>query len=579
MSGPDPRESPAGNDTGATEPFNELRSILLAPEQERLRQLQERLDDPRHRAEDLSGVLPEAIAIRARRDDRLLVSMRPVVSEAMRDSMRRDPKSFADALFPALGSAIRKAIAATLGEMVQSLNQVIENTFSVRGLKWRLEAMRTGRPFAEIVLLRSLVYRVEQVFLVHRETGLLLQHVESGAAAAKDADMASAMLTAIRDFARDTFDAGTEDSLNSLNIGDLTVWIEQGPHAIVAAVIRGTAPLSFKDVLRETVERIHLEQLEPLDDFQGDATPFEASRPALESCLVAQYAVPEQEASPVLKIATATLALVIVIALAMWAYAAWTWRGAVAALKSEPGIVVTEAERNWFGANLVEGLRDPLSKDPREILALHGYGSADVRLDLQPFASSDAGIVTKRAREVLQAPDAVEFAFDNGALSASGTAPSPWIARAREFAPFVAGVRSYSDERLLDTTAAAIRTEAERLRAVRIPFALGSAELVPEAAEVARSGAGILSALDTIARDAGGTLRIRIVGQADASGTDATNARISRLRAEAIALAVNTAQFRNLAFDLQGLGATPDSDRTVTFQVDESSLSPRKANQ
>lgn len=575
MSGPDPRESPAGPDSGASEPFNELRSILLAPEQEKLRRLTDRLDDPRHRAEDVSGVLPEAIALRARRDDRLMVSMRPVVSEAMRDSMRRDPKSFADALFPALGSAIRKAIAATLGEMVQSLNQVVEHTFSVRGLQWRLEAMRTSRPFAEIVLLRSLVYRVEQVFLVHRETGLLLQHVESGQAAVKDADMASAMLTAIRDFARDTFDAGNDDTLNSLNIGDLTVWIEQGPHAIVAAVIRGSAPLSFKEVLREAVERIHLEVLEPLEDFQGDATPFEAARPALEACLIAQYAVPEQAASPVLKIASSVLALVIVIAFAMWAYAAWSWRSAVAALKAEPGIVVTEADRNWFGANVVAGLRDPLSTDPRALLEARGYRSSDVQLSLQSFASSDPGIVRQRAREVLKAPDSVEFAFENGELAASGHAPAAWIARAREFGPFVAGVRTYSDKSLLDTTAAAIRVEADGLRAVRIPFPVGSAELEPEAAAVAQSCVGSLAALDSIARESGGKIRVGIIGEADASGTEATNARISRLRADAVAFAVGATGFRNLTFDLQGLGATTESDRTVTFDVDEKSLAPR----
>lgn len=575
MSGPDPREAPDDKAAAPPEPFNELRSILLAPEHESLRKLNERLDDPRHRAEDVSGVLPEAIAIRSRRDDRLLVSMRPVVSEAMRDSMRRDPKSFADALFPALGSAIRKAIAATLGEMIQSLNQVVEHTFSVRGLQWRLEAIRTGRPFAEVVMLRSMVYRVEQVFLVHRETGLLLQHVESGQAAVKDADMASAMLTAIRDFARDTFDAAHEDTLNSLNIGDLTLWIEQGPHAIVAAVIRGSAPLSFKDVLRETVERIHLEQLEALEDFQGDASQFEAARPALEACLVAQYAVPQQGASPVLKVALSGLGLVLLVAFGMWAYASWSWSVAVAALKAEPGIVVVESDRAWFGANRVVGLRDPLSADPQQLLAARGYRPSDVSLALQPFASSDPGIVMARAREVLQAPDSVTFAFENGELAATGHASSSWIERARSFAPFVAGVRSYRDTDLLDATGAAIRAEAEKLRALHIPFPLGSAALEPEARMVAERSAALLERLDAMAREGGRQVRIRVIGQADATGTEATNARISKLRADAVAEAVGAARFRNLSFDLQGLGATPESDRTVTFDVDESSLSHR----
>ena len=39
-----------------------------------------------------------------------------------------------------------------------------------------------GKSFAEVVLLNTLRYRVEQVFLIHAESGLLLQHVTGGSA-------------------------------------------------------------------------------------------------------------------------------------------------------------------------------------------------------------------------------------------------------------------------------------------------------------------------------------------------------------------------------------------------------------
>ena len=87
--------------------------------------------------------------------------------------MRRDPHVLADALFPVMGPAIRKSITETLRGMLESFNEALDNSFSLRGLKWRVEAMRTGKPFAEIVLMHSLLYRVEQVFLIHRETGLV----------------------------------------------------------------------------------------------------------------------------------------------------------------------------------------------------------------------------------------------------------------------------------------------------------------------------------------------------------------------------------------------------------------------
>ena len=49
-------------------------------------------------------------------------------------------------------------------------------------------------------MLRSLVYRVEQLFLIHRKTSLSLLHVALDPAIAKDSDMVAGMLSAIQDF-------------------------------------------------------------------------------------------------------------------------------------------------------------------------------------------------------------------------------------------------------------------------------------------------------------------------------------------------------------------------------------------
>lgn len=72
--------------------------------------------------------------------------------------------------------------------------------------------MRTGASFAEVVLRHTLLYRVEQVFLVHRESGLLLHHLTAQSIAAQAPDMVAGMLTAIQDFARDSFQVAQESN-------------------------------------------------------------------------------------------------------------------------------------------------------------------------------------------------------------------------------------------------------------------------------------------------------------------------------------------------------------------------------
>ena len=157
--------------------YERLRNLLLAPEQAEIDEINHRLTSPDQRIESLSQVLPDAIVHRTQKDDNLSLALAPTVVKVVDDSVRKHPKAFADALFPIIGPAIRKAIAEAFRSLTESLNRALESNFSIQGLKWRIEARRTQRTYAEVVLAHSLVYRVEQVFLIHRETGLLLQHL------------------------------------------------------------------------------------------------------------------------------------------------------------------------------------------------------------------------------------------------------------------------------------------------------------------------------------------------------------------------------------------------------------------
>src|SRR5258708_2502100 len=183
-------------------PLSELRAILLGPDRQAWESMRQRLDNPARRAEDVAAVLAEAVRLRS--DAKLRRAPQPLLEEALQLSVKANPRMLADALFPIFGTAIRKAIASELDGMLQSLSQTLEQTFSWRSLEWRWESLRTGRPFAEIVVLRSVLYRVEQVFLIHRNSGLLLQHVAASSAETKDPEMVSGMLSAIQDFVRDS---------------------------------------------------------------------------------------------------------------------------------------------------------------------------------------------------------------------------------------------------------------------------------------------------------------------------------------------------------------------------------------
>lgn len=513
----------------------ELRSLLLGPAEAQINEIHARLADPQRQLKEVGRVLPAAIAVRSREDDELADALAPTITSAIETSVRKNPQPLVDAIFPVIGPAIRRAISAALSGMVQSLNQSLAHSFSAQGLKWRFEAWRTGKPFAEVALLHTLLYRVEQVFLIHKETGLLLQHVVAGQAAVQDADMVSGMLTAIQDFVHDSFSTGAGDQLETLQVGELTVWIEQGPLAILAGVIRGTAPQELRGVFQSTLEKIHLQYHDALADFAGDAAPFESARPLLEDCLESQYdSEQQQEASSRRKlIPLVAIASVVILALLLWGFFAWRsarrWDAYVERVKSEPGIVVTDAGRRQ-GKYFINGLRDPLARDPATLLPEAKVDPADVVSRWQPFQALSPEFVLARAQQLLEPPATVKLSLDDGALEAEGFASQQWVAETRSVVRFVPGISRFRDDKLLDL---------DRIEHPLLFFVLDQTELVPGQEEKFSQLLADIERLQALALEMKKDVRLEITGHADGTGTQERNDELSRKRAEVISAELN----------------------------------------
>lgn len=283
----------------AAEELTSLRNLILEPEQIEISEIKERLNNPKLRAEEVSQIIAEAIILRASRDQKLATALLPTIETVLKETVKKDPKFLADTIFPIIGPAIRKSITESLRSMMESLTTALEHTFSWRGIQWRIESIRTGKPFAEIVLLHTLIYRIEQIFLIHKETGLVLQHAAIPSVQVKDAAMVSGMLTAIQDFVNDSFAGQDDTSLQNLDMGELIVWLEQGPRTVLAAIIRGTPPVELKTRLKELVENIEFEYSLALDTFTGDATPFENCHADLQYLLSQAHQIERKINRPV----------------------------------------------------------------------------------------------------------------------------------------------------------------------------------------------------------------------------------------------------------------------------------------
>ena len=450
-------------DASSTDELERLLELLVGRERREIEVLRKKLEDYELDAEALGDVLPAATQ-RAAKDRRFAAALAPTVEDAIERSVKSNPKPLTDAIFPLMGPAIRKAISNALSGMAESFNQALENSLSWQGLKWRMEARRTGLPFSEIVLLHNLVYRVEQVFLIHRESGVALAHVSAEAVDEQDPDMVSGMLSAIQEFVSDSFgsdEAPGEGELRQVEVGGTTVEIAQGPDAVLAAVVRGESSHKYRNRLQRAVEQFHLEYAEELVDFEGDTEPFKLSQPLLETCMEEQLKDTDDVGGGRGWAAPVALAVVALLIGAWFVRSARDQRrieSALELLRNEPGIVVVESERD--GARLsVSGMRDPLARDPREVIA--STGLRDVDWGLEPFRSHDPQLVMRHARTALEPDSFAHLALEEGGvLRATGRATHRWIQRAHEVAATLPGVTRFDAAEVIDID----RTEFEALR-------------------------------------------------------------------------------------------------------------------
>jgi hypothetical protein len=251
--------APLTDEKALTDELEALRSILVDPERERVARLEVQVAE---------------LDVRTQDRDVLIAAITPVLGDVIRRKIRDSREEMIEALYPILAQLIGRAVSEAIRDLARTIDTRMRMSFSPRSIGRRLRARMAGISESELVLRDALPFRVAELFLIQRDSGLLLRHLSNGSETAADSDLISGMLTAIRDFAQDAFGRGQEGQLDEIQYGTRRILIEASRHAYLAAVVDGVEPPGFRATLRDRIIAFENEYSEALDKYDGDASRF-----------------------------------------------------------------------------------------------------------------------------------------------------------------------------------------------------------------------------------------------------------------------------------------------------------------
>lgn len=501
----------------------------------------------------VTNVVSEALFDRETKDGSVNKVLVPLVEKSLHRSIESNSEKIVGTLYPLVGTLVRKAVSSFLVEFVERTNALIENSFSPKSVSWRFKAWQSGIRYSEYVASQIYQYQVQQLLVIHRETGTLLHSISSDPEKEKDADLISSMLVAINDFVADAFGVTATESDNELGeikTENFTLLIKIGPQALLVAAVTGSIPPEVRGKLQQTLEEFHQFYQQPLLNYDGDNAPFEGCETILSDCLVSERKEGESKKSK--RVIGAAVLVVIFTTLAVLSF----MRLSLSILKSDlheltppPGIIVTDTYIS-NGNVYAKVLRDPVATDIEQWLNDNDIDADKVTIIEEPFVSLKPGVVERKLESLvmdypLSESESISIEKDdNRRFVISGTVFTPTAINLTKQIDSIPGISAITvDTDTLNVQAAyevddavlqkaALNRLVNKVSSQNVLFATNQEALSEVQLAKLEALANDIKQLLTLADKTSTVVSIVVMGASDNSGSSARNRALSQKRAE-----------------------------------------------
>ena len=165
-------------------------------------------------------------------------SLQSVISPAIAREIADNKEKMVDALYPIMGSMISKYVSNAIAEMMENINNKIEDGLSFERYKRKIKAKLTGVSESELLLEEAADAKIESLFIIQKDTGLLIAKAHLASKEIDDPHMVASMASAIREFVNDWVENNANPSeVQLLSYGNATLYIESAGSVYLIAFL------------------------------------------------------------------------------------------------------------------------------------------------------------------------------------------------------------------------------------------------------------------------------------------------------------------------------------------------------
>lgn len=236
--------------------LQKIKELLLKKELENFDELKKQLDK---------------LEFESNSSEHIKEKISPVVATAIKQSIKSSKNDVVDSLYPIIGSMITKYVSRTFEDMINSINNQIRNRLSFRAISRKLRAKIQGISETELLLKESSKACIKTLFLIDKNSGVVLTTLENKNSTISEPEMVASMLTAIRSFINDWVDKNEENKeLNTIDYGGSKIIIESSSSCYLAAIVDGAITKETYKKIEEALAQIVSKYGNKIRGFDGD---------------------------------------------------------------------------------------------------------------------------------------------------------------------------------------------------------------------------------------------------------------------------------------------------------------------